>query len=165
VQQQQLVPQLHVAGDVQQQQLVPQLHVAGDQLQLLQQLQNVGLLQQLMQLMQQQQLQQQLQGGHLLQHHQLQLQQQGGQLPDHIVVVGPLSEPSVDQEEDGDLTNFQSKYGNLCFFAYLSSQPCLRIHDILVWFRIRIRGSMQKKFFFYIFYAYYFLKLHLHRYF
>jgi hypothetical protein len=123
--QQQLGPQLQVPGAgplEEQQQLGPQLQVPGDvqqQLPLLQQLQNVVLLQQLMQLMQQQQLQQQMQGGHLFQHHQLQLQQHGGQLQDHIVVVGPISEPSIDQEEEGNLTNFESKLV-ISFFSFTS---------------------------------------------
>jgi len=62
--------------------------------------------------MQQQQLQQQMQGG-------LQLQQHGGQLQDHIVVVGPISEPSIDQEEEGNLTNFESKLV-ISFFSFTS---------------------------------------------
>ena len=82
-------------------------------LHLLHQLKNVGLLQQLangellQQLQQQQQLQQR--GVQILQH-----------LDDHILVVGPLSQPSTctDHEEEGNLTNFHSNFDNLCFFQF-----------------------------------------------
>jgi len=98
--------QLHGNGPQEEEQQQQYLH-------LLHQLKNVGLLQQLangellQQLQQQQQLQQR--GVQILQH-----------LDDHILVVGPLSQPSTgtDHEEEGNLTNFHSNFDNLCFFSF-----------------------------------------------
>ena len=80
----------------------PQLPDVQQQLQLLQQLQNLGVLQQL------------LNGGML---QQLQQQQNGG--PAHLVMLAPLSHSNDQEEEENrNLTDFESKFWYPKFLLY-----------------------------------------------
>jgi hypothetical protein len=108
---QQLADPQHLDGELHVEQ---QLADPQQQLQLLQQLQNLGLLQQLL-------------NGGLLQQLQQQQLQNGGQA--QLVMVAPLPQSNVQEEEEtGNLTDFESKFwypvnflinSFICFYANL----------------------------------------------
>ena len=90
-------PQLHEEPQL-------QLPDVQQQLQLLQQLQNLGVLQQLL-------------NGGMLQQLQQQQQQNGG--PAHLVMLAPLSHSNDhEEEENGNLTDFESKFWYPKFLLY-----------------------------------------------